>query len=222
MVPVMSSQTQAMHRMTVTAAHGSAGDLVSITDETERVKIANLFSSQGAIEYRVGTGAWQMVMPGMATDEFLLDLSADTIRIRRAFNVPLGINVEIFYWGIPAGLYTGKNNLVEIPSAVSGAGVSAPSTLDSGSATYNGATLHLAAAGTLTVGTGWLAVLPSGVAIIVGQSGSATLAFSGAATKENSSGTSASSVTLVAGGVYAWLPSPSGSDKGRLTGGAST
>lgn len=107
-------------------------------------------------------------------------------------------------------------------SSVSGAGVSAPATLDSGGAAYNGATLHLAAAGTLTVAAGALAVLGGGVAIIVGQSGSATLAFSGGATKENSSGTSSSSVTLLAAGVYALLPSPGGSDKWRLTGGAST
>ena len=107
------------------------------------------------------------------------------------------------------------------PGAASGAGIAAPATLDSAGAAYNGATLHLAAAGTLTVAAGALAVLGAGVSIIVGQSGSATLAFSGGATKENSSGTSSSSVTLVASGVYALLPSPNGSDEWRLSGGAS-
>ena len=107
-------------------------------------------------------------------------------------------------------------------SSGSGAGVSAPSTLDGSSAAYNAGTLNLAAAGTLTVAAGAMAVLPAGVSILVGQSGAATLAFSGGATKENSIGASGASVTLLAAGVYALLPSPSGSDKWRLTGGAST
>lgn len=114
-----------------------------------------------------------------------------------------------------------NGDLGQVQALVSGGGVSAPATLDGTSATYNGATLHISAAGTLTVAAGALAVLGGGVTIIVGRSGSATLAFSGGATKENSSGTSASSVTLAASGVYALLPSPGGADQWRLSGGGS-
>lgn len=104
---------------------------------------------------------------------------------------------------------------------VSGYG-NAPTTLNaSTAAAYNGATLSLAAAATLTVHDGAWALLPAGIVILVGQSGTATLAFSGTATKENASGTSATSVTLDASGVYALVQSPTGSPKFRLTGGAS-
>lgn len=113
------------------------------------------------------------------------------------------------------------NLVVDTVNLVNVAGLTAPSTLDGTSATYNGMTLHLAAGATLTIDTGALDVLPAGVAVIVGQSGSATLAFSGAAVKENASGTSATSVTLAASGVYKLTPSPGGADKWRLTGGAS-
>lgn len=98
----------------------------------------------------------------------------------------------------------------------------APATLNATTAAaYNGATMSLAAAATLTVHDGAWDLLSAGVVIQVGQGGSATLAFSGTATKENASGTSASSVTLAACGVYALTQSPSGSPKFRLSGGAS-
>lgn len=108
-------------------------------------------------------------------------------------------------------------------SLVSGAPiVAAPATLDgSNVATYNGAQVSLAAAGTLTVSDAAWAGLAGGLTIHVGQGGTATLAFSGTATKENSSGSSATSVTLAASGVYVLLQSPTGTPKFRLTGGAS-
>lgn len=99
--------------------------------------------------------------------------------------------------------------------------VAAPAALNSGNAaTYNGATLSLAAGGTLTVDGGAWAALSAGLVILVGQGGTATLAFSGSAVKENSSGTSATSVSLAAAGVYALTPSPTGSPVFRLSGGA--
>lgn len=98
----------------------------------------------------------------------------------------------------------------------------APATIDaSNAASVNGATMTLAAGATLTVDAAAWAALTAGIIINVGQSGSATLAFSGGAVKENSSGTSSSSVTLSASGVYALVKSPSGSAKFRLSGGAS-
>jgi len=98
----------------------------------------------------------------------------------------------------------------------------APATLDSTNvATYAGATVSLAAAATLTVaGTAW-AGLDAGLIIQVRQSGSASLAFSNPAVKENSSGTSGSTVTLAASGVYVLTKSPSGTPIFRLTGGSS-
>lgn len=100
--------------------------------------------------------------------------------------------------------------------------VTAPATLSSANIlAYNGAAVSLAAAATLTVAdTAW-AGLAAGLTIQVGQSGTATLAFSGTAVKENASGTSASNVTLLAAGVYALLQSPTGSPNFRLMGGAS-
>jgi len=116
-----------------------------------------------------------------------------------------------------------STNTVLPPGAVSGAGiVAAPSTLDgSNVATYNGAQVSLAAGGTMTVSDAAWAGLTGALTIHVGQSGTATLAFSGTATKENSSGSSATSVTLAASGVYVLLQSPTGTPKFRLTGGAS-
>ena len=103
-----------------------------------------------------------------------------------------------------------------------GAIVAAPATLDASNvATYNGGNVSLAAAGTLTVSDAAWAGLTGGLTINVGQGGSATLAFSGTATKENASGSSASSVTLAASGVYVLLQSPTGTPKFRLSGGAS-
>lgn len=104
----------------------------------------------------------------------------------------------------------------------SGASLPAPATLDSSNAsTYNGQSVDLPAGATLTVdGSAW-AALPGGLTINVGQGGTATLAFSGSATKENASGTSTASVTLAASGVYVLLRSPSGTPKFRLSGGAS-
>lgn len=103
-----------------------------------------------------------------------------------------------------------------------GGPVTAPAVLDASTAAQvNGLPLNLAAGATLTVNDSAWSGLPSGVWINVGQSGSATLAFSGTATKENASGTSATSVTLAASGVYALLPSPTGSPYFRLSGGAS-
>jgi hypothetical protein len=97
----------------------------------------------------------------------------------------------------------------------------APATLNASTgAENNGRTLSLAAGATLTVHDGAWSLLSAGIVIQVGQGGTATLAFSGTATKENGSGTSATSVTLAACGVYALTQSPSGSPKFRLTGGA--
>ena len=115
--------------------------------------------------------------------------------------------------------------LTPAQAVAAGAGVStfvtAPATLSAtNAATYNGATVSLAAGGTLTVAdTAW-SLLGAGLIIQVGQSGSATLAFSGTAVKENNSGTSSSSVTLSACGVYALTQSSTGSPNFRLTGGA--
>ena len=114
--------------------------------------------------------------------------------------------------------------VAQAAAAVAGvsAMVAAPATLDStNAATYAGATVSLAAAATITVaGTAW-AGLDAGLIIQVGQSGSATLAFSASAVKENASGTSGASVTLSASGVYVLTKSPSGTPIFRLTGGAS-
>ena len=119
----------------------------------------------------------------------------------------------------PANAFTAAQ-VAGLQGVVSGYG-NAPATLNATTAAaYNGATLSLAAAATLTVHDGAWDLLSAGVVIQVGQGGSATLAFSGTATKENASGTSASSVTLAASGVYALTQSPSGSPKFRLTGGA--
>lgn len=119
----------------------------------------------------------------------------------------------------------GDGLVIPDPDAVQGGGnplVAAPATLDASNvATYNGQSVSLAAGATLTVHDGAWAGLDGGLTIQVGQSGSATLAFSGTATKENASGTSASSVTLSASGVYVITKSPSGTPKLRLSGGAS-
>lgn len=85
---------------------------------------------------------------------------------------------------------------------------------------YNGITVSLASGATLTVTeTAW-PFLSSGLVIKVGQSAPATLAFSGGATKENASGTSAESVSLVACGTYTLTQSPSGAPIFHLHGGA--
>ena len=118
----------------------------------------------------------------------------------------------------PNGL--GGHTLAADLSAGGGGGaVNAPATLNASNAGLSG-TVNLAAAGTMTVHDGAWALLPAGLVIQVAQSGSATLAFSGTATKENASGTSASSVTLAASGVYALTQSPTGAAKFRLSGGA--
>lgn len=120
------------------------------------------------------------------------------------------------YDSATGGMYVGQ-------SLVSGGAiVAAPATLDASNvATYNGQSVSLAAAATLTVSDAAWAGLTGGLTINVGQSGSATLAFSGTATKENSAGTSASSVTLSASGIYVLLQSPTGTPKFRLSGSAS-
>lgn len=98
----------------------------------------------------------------------------------------------------------------------------APATLDGTNGDrYNGRTVALAAGATLTVTDAAWSLLGAGVVILVAQSGAATLAFSGTATKENATGTSAANVTLVASGMYTLTQSPGGSPKFRLAGGAS-
>jgi hypothetical protein len=107
-------------------------------------------------------------------------------------------------------------------AGVGGSLVTAPASLTAANAAdYNGGTVSLAAGATLTIdGAAW-ASLPGGLVIQPGQSGSATIAFSGTAVKENAAGTSATSVTLAAGGTYVLTQSPSGASKFRLSGGAS-
>ena len=108
--------------------------------------------------------------------------------------------------------------LTMVPAASS----AAPAAITSANAAQvNGSTLSLAAGATLTLDAGAWPSLGAGLTIQVGQSGSATLAFSGGAVKENSSGTSGSSVTLLASGSYALTQSPTGSPAFRLVGGAS-
>lgn len=103
----------------------------------------------------------------------------------------------------------------------SGAAVPAPAALNASNVSlYNGPTVNLASGATMTVSDSAWAGLTAGLIIVVGQSGSATLAFSGTAVKENGSGTSASSVTLSACGVYALMQGGS-SPNFRLTGSAS-
>ena len=126
---------------------------------------------------------------------------------------------EVTIGSVPSAAFTDAE--VMALQAVVGDYSTAPATLNATTgAENNGKTLSLAAGATLTVHVGAWSLLSAGIVIQVGQGGSATLAFSGTATKENASGTSASSVTLAASGVYALTQSPSGSPKFRLTGGA--
>lgn len=79
----------------------------------------------------------------------------------------------------------------------------APTTLDyTNVGTYNGDRVKLTAGSTLTISASAYAGLTAGLTISVGQSGTATLAFSNNAAKENSAGTSTTSVTLAAAGEY--------------------
>ena len=98
----------------------------------------------------------------------------------------------------------------------------APAVINSSNATtYNNSTVNVASGSTLTIdGSAW-AGLTLGLAIQVGQPGSATLAWSGSAIKENASGTSGASYTLVASGIYVLTQSPTGTPIFRLVGGAS-
>lgn len=128
--------------------------------------------------------------------------------------------------GAPYSLYVSDSGTYRyvsgpgVQALVSGAWDAAPATLDGTSAAHNGGSYTLAAGGTLTIGTGAKAVLGAGLILRIGTAGNAMLAFSGGAVKENSSGTSAAGVTLLAGGIYTLLPGE-GADAWRLTGGAS-
>lgn len=105
--------------------------------------------------------------------------------------------------------------------SIAGRWVPAPASLSSTSGGYNAAQVDVASGSTLTIAAGAAAVLGEGITLRVGQSASATLAFSGGATKQNASGISATSVTLAACGIYALIPGDA-ADTWRLTGGAST
>lgn len=117
---------------------------------------------------------------------------------------------------------SGVSGKLSTLSATISSPTNAPSVLDATTASANnGKTIILAAGATMTVNDGAWALLTAGVTIQVGQTGNATLAFSGTAVKENAAGTSASSVVLAACGVYVLTQSPSGSPKFRLSGGSS-
>lgn len=134
--------------------------------------------------------------------------TATSVAFRAGATVSVeAINVDCTYTDVSDSLVPGTS--------------AAPATLDATTAAaLNGKSVDIASGATMTVGdTAW-AALSGGLVINVGQSGPATLAFSGTATKENSSGTSATSVTLAASGVYALMQSPTGSPKFRLSGGA--
>ena len=86
-------------------------------------------------------------------------------------------------------------------------------------ATLNGARVRLSAGTTLTVDGGAWAGFGAGIIISVQRTGSATLAFSGGAVKENAAGTSGSSVTLTAAGEYV-VQQGFATPQFRLSGGA--
>jgi hypothetical protein len=123
-----------------------------------------------------------------------------------------GLIIGLVIAGIPG--------VAPIPLGISAA-VPAPAAINAANAeTFNATTVIVQAGSTLTIDSGAWAALGAGLNIQVGQSGSATLAFTGGAVKENASGTSAANVTLSAAGVYALTQSPSGSAAFRLVGGA--
>lgn len=114
---------------------------------------------------------------------------------------------------VPSPLASAASNLGTVP-------VAAPTSLSAtNAASYNGAKLSLAAGATLTVSDAAWPLLTEGLTIVVGQSGSATLAFSGTATKENAAGTSSANFVLAACGVYR-LSQGGASPRFRLSGGA--
>jgi len=101
-------------------------------------------------------------------------------------------------------------------------GGTTPATITSANAAQvNGNTLNLAAGSTLTIDSSAWPFLSLGLILQVAQTGTATLAFSGTATKENAAGVSAASVTLAASGEYVLTQSPTGSAVFRLSGGGS-
>lgn len=98
-------------------------------------------------------------------------------------------------------------------AAVAGASLAAPTALNATAgvtlaSAYNNRSIYIAASAVLTLDASAIALIPQGITIDVQRSGNATLAFSGGASRDNTSGLLTSSVTLLAGGIYTVRPSP--------------
>lgn len=150
-VPVSSAQTVTRTTMNVTAAYNAAGDLLGFTSATERLEIINLRSTQYPVQYRIGSGDWQDIKEGK-TAVIGIDLSAQTVRLRRSLYAGPVMVVDLVMYSKPTGLVAGDSETD--PSAVSGAGV--PSAFTSRALTDADDTdvLICASSQTATVNTG--------------------------------------------------------------------
>jgi hypothetical protein len=115
-VSVSATQVQTMLDMSVTADYAATGDEISSNVATERLEIINLRSNQWAIEYRIGSGEWQVVQAGKV-GYLIADLSTQTVRIRRSKNAPSKIVVNLVLYSKPTGLKAGQSE-IDILSAV--------------------------------------------------------------------------------------------------------
>lgn len=109
--PVVATIELQRRQQAVTAAYGSAGDAVSSPAGTSMVKVINVQSSRWPVQYRVNSDAWADLSERQSV-ELSIDLSTDTLRLRRGQNAPAAGAVDLEFYAKPSALSAAGSPIV--------------------------------------------------------------------------------------------------------------